>query len=369
MMMTYEKQLKTSIKNKILNIVKHPYFGFFLVAFFMLFVQLIRLAGVDVPIQTLRAFGKTMIYIIVGLGFSILLGYGGLASLGTAGFVGLGAYFLGYFTNERGFSVFLIIAITIVAAVIIGTIVGFISLRIEGMYLAIITLAIAQIINEVFKNWVEFSNGIDGMIVNNRIVIFNQYVVLDPNLVFSIIAVILFGVMVLTYNIMKSPTGRALLAMRNSSSAAQAMGISIFKFRLLAFIVSTVYAMFAGVLYLTYIPSTFPQPGDWTLTLSLLILAAVIVGGSRSIYGIIMGTFLIFGLDLALLQNRNNFGGFFVENPEITIMFNGVLIILVIMFYRGGLIRLMNTLIANVKKLYLKLNKRWRVYRYGPDNE
>jgi len=175
--------------------------------------------------------------------------------------------------------------------------------------------------------------------------------------------------MILTYNIMKSPTGRALLAMRNSSSAAQAMGISIFKYRLLAFIVSTVYAMFAGVLYLTYIPSTFPQPGDWTLTLSLLILAAVIVGGSRSIYGIVMGTFLIFGLDLAILQNRNNFGGFFVENPEITIMFNGVLIILVIMFYRGGLIRLINTFIANIKKWSLSLNKKWRVYRYGPDDE
>lgn len=367
--MTYEKQVKTNIKNNFIRMIKHPYFGFFLVTFFMLFVQLLRIAGVDVPNQMLRAFGRTMIYIIVGLGFSILLGYGGLASLGTAGFVGLGAYFLGYFTNERGYSVFLIILITIIAAVIIGTIVGFISLRIEGMYLAIITLAIAQIINEIFKNWVEFSNGIDGMIVNNRIVIFNTYVVLDINFVFSVIALILFAIMIVTYNIMKSPTGRALLAMRNSSSAAQAMGISIFKYRLLAFIVSTVYAMFAGVLYLTYIPSTFPQPGDWTLTLSLLILAAVIVGGSRSIYGIIMGTFLIFGLDLAILQNRENFNGFFVENPEVTIMFNGLLIILVIMFYRGGLIRLMNTLIASVKKAYHKLNKKWRMYRYGPDNE
>ncbi|MFP4478245.1 MAG: branched-chain amino acid ABC transporter permease [Candidatus Izemoplasmatales bacterium] len=365
--MTYEKQMKNNINNKMMSIVKHPYFGFFLIAALMLFVQLLRIAGVDVPIQTLRAFGKTMVYIIVGLGFSILLGYGGLASLGTAGFVGSGAYILGYFTNKVGLSIFMIILISIVFAVILGTIIGFISLRIEGMYLAIITLAIAQIINEVFKNWISFSNGVDGMIVNNRFVIFNQYVVLDTNFVFSIIAVILFLVMIVTFNIMKSPTGRALLAMRNSSSAAQAMGISIFKFRLLAFIVSTVYALFAGVLYLTYIPSTFP--GDWTLTLSLLILAAVIVGGSRSIYGIVAGTFLIFGLDLALLQNRNNFGGFFVDNPEITIMFNGLLIILVIMFYRGGLIRLMTVIIEKIKSNYAKLRNKWRVYRYGADSE
>lgn len=367
--MTYEKQLKNTIKNRLISIVKHPYFGFFIITIIMLLVQVLRMAGVEVPIQTLRAFGKTMIYIIVGLGFSILLGYGGLASLGTAGFVGLGAYFLGYFTNQQGYSVFVIILITIVFAVILGIIVGFISLRIEGMYLAIITLAISQIINEVFKNWVAFSNGVDGMIVNNRIVLFKEYITLNHNTVFIVIAIVLFFMMALTFNIMKSPTGRALLAMRNSTSAAQAMGVSIFKYRLLAFIVSTVYAMFAGVLYLTYIPSTFPVPGDWTINLSLLILAAVIVGGSRSIYGIILGTFLIFGFDLAVLQNRNNFNGYFVDHPEISIIFNGILIVLVIMFYKGGLIRLMNSLIYGVKKLYLKIKNKWRIYRYGPDNE
>lgn len=365
--MTYEKQIKANYKNKIMSLVKHPYFGFFVITVVMLLVQLLRVAGVDVPIQTLRAFGKTMIYIIVGLGFSILLGYGGLASLGTAGFVGTGAYFLGYFTNQQGMSVFLIILITVAFAVVLGIIVGFVSLRIEGMYLAIITLAIAEIINQVFKNWTSFTNGADGMLVQNRLVLFNKFIVIDQNVIFTVIAILLFFVMVVTLNIMKSPTGRALLAMRNSTSAAQAMGISIFKFRLLAFIVSTIYAMFAGILYLSYMPYT--NPGDWSLNLSLLILAAVIVGGSRSIYGIVLGTFLIFGLDLAVLQNRNNFGGFFVENPSITIMLNGVLIILVIMFYRGGLIRLVNTSIAKIKNAFLKLKGKWRTYRYGQDIE
>jgi branched-chain amino acid transport system permease protein len=365
--MTYKTEMKNNYKNKMLSIIKHPYFGFMIITLMMLLVQLLLVLGVNVPTTTLRAFGKTMIYIIVGLGFSILLGYGGLASLGTAGFVGVGAYFLGYLTKEAEMNIFLIILLTIAFAVVLGTIIGFISLRIEGMYLAIITLAIAQIINEVFKNWTAVTNGSNGISINNRIVIFNEVIKVDQNLVFSIIAILLFFVMALTFNIMKSPTGRALLAMRNSSSAAQAMGISIFKFRLLAFIVSTIYAMFAGILYLSYMPYT--SPNDWTLNLSLLILAAVIVGGSRSIYGIVLGTFLIFGLDLALLQNRDNFGGFFVDHPEITIMFNGLLIILVIMFYRGGLIRLVNTVIAKIKSLYFKLKKKWRLYRYGPDQE
>jgi len=365
--MTYIEERKIKIKRQFQTIVKHPYFGFFLIGLLMLLVQVIRMLGVNVPIQTLRAFGKTMIYTIVGLGFSILLGYGGLASLGTAGFVGLGAYILGYFTNVQGYSIFLILIITVVFAIVLGTVVGFISLRIEGMYLAIITLAIAQIINEVFKNWVSFSNGADGMILNNRLVIFNQYLTFDSNFIFMVIAFALVIVMIITYNIMKSPTGRALLAMRNSQSAAQAMGISIFKYRLLAFIVSTIYAMFAGVLYLAYNPSTFPA--DWGLNFSLLVLAAVIVGGSRSIYGILLGTFLIFGLNLALLQNRNNFGGFFVEHSEITIMINGLLIILVIMFYRGGLIRLTKNIGMKIKQLFKKIKHHWRVYRYGTDSK
>ena len=89
--MTYETKMKNTYKNKFKSMVKHPYFGFFVITIIMLLVQVLRVAGVDVANQTLRAFGKTMIYIIVGLGFSILLGFSGLASLGTAGFVGLGA--------------------------------------------------------------------------------------------------------------------------------------------------------------------------------------------------------------------------------------------------------------------------------------
>lgn len=365
--MTYEKHLKNTFKNKAMSIIKHPYFGFVIISLLMLLLQILRFAGVEVPITVLRGFGRTMIYIIIGLGFSILLGYGGLASLGTAGFVGSGAYFLAYFTVDQGLSIFMIILITIIFAIVLGTIIGFISLRIEGMYLAIITLAISQIINEVFKNWTQVTNGDDGILVDNNLVLFNKFIQFDHNTIFIIIVILLFFIMAITFNIMKSPTGRALLAMRNSSSAAQAMGISIFKFRLLAFIISTVYALFAGVLYGSYF--RIVTPTDWTLNFSLLILAAVIVGGSRSIYGIVLGTFLIFGLDLVVLQNRNNFGGFFVENPGITIMFNGLLIVLVIMFYKGGLIRLVNTTYHKLKKLFTKYYNKWRVYRYGTDTE
>jgi len=360
--MIYQNNLKQNLKTKFNSIKHHPYFGFVVITMLMLIVQLIRALGVDVPLTLLRAFGLTMIYIVIALGFSILLGYGGLASLGTAGFVGVGTYIFGYFTAEMGFSVFLIIILAIVAAVIIGLIVGFISLRIEGMYLAIITLGLSEILNEVFKNATKFTNGTNGL-GTDTIVIFNKWIEVDQNTIFIGIALVMLVIMILTVNIMKSPTGRALLAMRNSRSAAQAMGVSIFKHRLLAFMVSTVYALLGGVLYMSYIE--FSIPTTWSLGFSLNILAAVIVGGSQSIYGIVLGTFMIFGLNLGVLQQFD----FFVENPEISVIFNGALIILVIMFYPGGLIKLLNILIYKIKMKIKEWKKKRREYKYGVDPE
>lgn len=130
----------------------------------------------------------------------------------------------------------------------------------------------------------------------------------------------------------------------------------------MAFIIATVYAMLGGVIYMSYV--SFSIPTTWTLTFSLNILAAVIVGGSQSIYGIVLGTFMIFGLNLGVFQQFKLFS----ENPAISIVFNGLLIIVVIMFYPGGLIRLVNTTYYKLKKALLKLKAKWRLYRYGADN-
>jgi branched-chain amino acid transport system permease protein len=349
-------------KAKIKQITNHPYFGFFIITFLMLVVQLIRMLGIPVSNTLIRAFGLTMIYIIVALGFSILLGYAGLASLGTAGFVGIGTYALGYFTKNLQMSIFLVTVITILGAVVIGAIVGFISLRIEGMYLAIITLGLSEILNEVFKNATKITNGTNGLGLDYNLVLFKNTIFIDHNTIFIFAAIVMFIMMILTLNIIKSPTGRAMLAMRNSLSAAQAMGVSVLKYRLMAFIIATVYAMLGGVIYMSYV--SFSIPTTWTLTFSLNILAAVIVGGSQSIYGIVLGTFMIFGLNLGVFQQFKLFS----ENPAISIVFNGLLIIVVIMFYPGGLIRLVNTTYYKLKKALLKLKAKWRLYRYGADN-
>lgn len=358
--MIYQNKVKQERLAKWHSIKNHPYFGFVVLTAVMLLIQLLRVMGVDIPITILRAFGYTMIYIIIALGFSILLGYAGLASLGTAGFVGIGTYIVGYMSNQLEASAFVILIVALLGAIVIGAIVGFISLRIEGMYLAIITLGLSEILTEVFKNATAITNGTNGLSLNG-IYLFGNLIELEHNTVFVVIAIAMLFIMIITLNLMKSPTGRAMLAMRNSQSAAQAMGVSIFKHRLLAFITSTVYALLGGVFYMTYIG--FSIPSTWSLAFSLNILAAVIVGGSQSIYGIVLGTFMIFGLNLAVLQQIP----FFVENPAISIVFNGVLIIVVIMFYPGGLIRLFQTIGQKLKVKRKERQLKRREYKYGAD--
>jgi branched-chain amino acid transport system permease protein len=181
-----------------------------------------------------------------------------------------------------------------------------------------------------------------------------------------------------------------MLAMKNSESAAQAMGVSVLKYRLLAFMIATVFALLGGILYMAYIKYTIPT--TWSLAFSLNLLAAVIVGGSRSIWGIVLGSFMIFGLDLAVFQriivtpDRNaaiaQFIARFPEHqdalrtffinlqqslPVITYILNGLLIILVVMFYPGGLYQLILTIKNKLVAAFKSLRRRWKVHRYGQE--
>ncbi len=336
---------------------KHPYFGYIVFGLILIVFQLLTLSGV-VGGSFMSSLIVTLIYSTVALGFSLLLGYGGLASLGTAAFVGLGTYIMGYFSGTLNLPFILTLLVSLAGAVLIGAIVGFISLRIEGMYLAIITLGLSEIFNEIFKSFKAFTNGVDGLEFRDFALLGFK---MSETAVNYMIILIFIIAMIATINIIKSPTGRALLAMKDSSSAAQSMGVSLLKYRLLAFIISTVYAVLAGLLYMAN--TKFSIPTTWDLSFSLNILAAVIVGGEQSIVGIILGTFMIFGLKPAILQNIV----FFQDHPAAIMILNGLLIIIVIMFYPGGLIRLINAIRYSIKKWYIKLKNKWKEYKYGKD--
>jgi branched-chain amino acid transport system permease protein len=338
------------MKNKKMNIKKiskHPFFGFII---FGLVMSLIPIFHNFLPISFVDSAAKTLIFYIVGLGFAILIGYGGLASLGTSSFIAIGTFTLYTVMDVLNFPFALTILIAVLIALFIGVLFGIVSLRIEGMYLAIVTLGLSEIMIELFKNFDKFTGGVSGTTFSS-FRLFGES--LTTNQTFYILIIVVVLAMILTYNLIYSPTGRALLATKNSESAARAMGISIIKYRLLAFMVSTVYAVIGGVFYMAYIK--FSMGSTWGLAISLNILAAVVVGGSKSIWGVLIGTFIIFGLDLMVFQSIPFLSGGSFANFSYVI--SGVLIIVVIMYYPSGLIGLFKKMVYKIKTFKFKTKK------------
>ncbi len=323
------------------------YIGFGL---FLAILPILQQNGIIVTNSALTNIGSVIIYAIVGIGLNVLLGYSGLVSLGTAGFMGLGAYITGYVTEtlELGFIPAILLAIAI--PLILGVIVGLISLRLEGYYLAIATLGFAEVLKVVFTELEWFTGGFSGL-SGSYPAFFDMFDFFGRHtskiMTYYLLVLVLVLLLIFTYNFINSSTGRALLTMKGSQAAAQAMGINLLKFKLIAFCVATAYAGLAGGLYMSFIRSAYPS--QWILNLSLQILAVVVIGGARTITGPIFGALVVFGIPELVFKNIPFLAGI----DGLSYIFTGVLIILVILFYPYGLIYIGN----DIKKLFTKKGK------------
>jgi branched-chain amino acid transport system permease protein len=357
--MNYFHQMKPSIKSMFQNMSQHPFFGVILTTTSLLLLQVLGILGIINP-STINLITPVLIYYIVSLGYLLLLGYAGLASLGTAGFIGLNAYIVAHFAGNLGLSVELAFIAGIVVSLVLGAIIGFISLRIQGLYLAIITLGISEILLELFKNLIDITRGTAGFNLFKLTFLGFEMKQTDRFFISYYIIVILLGVlMIMTINLIQSPTGRAMLALKNSPSAAQAMGISLLKYRLMAFMIATFTAGLGGLLY--FINKLVSHPNSWGIALSLNILATVVIGGMKSIYGVLFGAFIVFGINDLILKNLP----FFSDYPSAYFVLNGLLIMLVVMFYPGGLVRFFKDLSGLVKKGFHVIKKKLMAVYYG----
>lgn len=335
----------------------HPLSGYVILSLVLIVLQLLFMFTDGIISLTVsRAIATTMVYTVAAMGMGILLNLAGLTSLGTAAFIGLGAYLAGNILKAFALPYMALLLCVAVTGVVLGTIIGFISLRVRGLHLLIITLAFASILNELFMTPNNFTGGPAGL---SRVPYpeLAMFINLNRETVFFLILAVMFILIIITLNIINSPTGRAMMAMSNSESLAQAMGVRILKYRVLAFVIATVYAMISGVLYISMI--TAANPSSWSLMLSLNLLAAVILGGTAKPAGVIMGSTVIFCLDLAILKNIP----FFQKYSSASTIFSGILIILIVVKYPGGLMRLLHDVRDGIEALYTK----WRVYRYGPE--
>ncbi|MFV0430120.1 MAG: branched-chain amino acid ABC transporter permease [Arachnia sp.] len=316
-----------SIRSRFASILSNPHVHYLAFGALAATVPMLA-AGGWMKTSTMSTLGFVLIYAIVAMGLNLLLGFSGLISLGTAGFMGLGAYLAAYVQDDLSLGFWVALLLALVIPTFIGILVGVVSLRIRSIYLAIATLFISEIMLKTFEQAEWFTRGTAGKQSSYPSIFGVQ---LDREGVFLLIVAALVLVMMLTHNIVNGHLGRALHAMRSSEVAAQAMGVNVLKYKLFAFAVATMYAGLGGALYLFFLRSSYPS--SWNLFLSLNVVAMVVVGGLRSIFGTVAGAFIIFAVPELVLKELPVVG----EIPGLPYVFSGVLIIVVIMFFPHGL--------------------------------
>jgi branched-chain amino acid transport system permease protein len=228
------------------------------------------------------------IYAITGVSLMVLVGYTGLVSLGHAAFLGIGAYAHTFFiTHGIPWALSAALAITITTAC--GLVVGLPALRMTGIYLAIATLAFSVIIQEVFSRWESVTHGLSGLAVP-KAEIFGISFASDTAFYYLCLGFLVLALW-LTRNLLRAPTGRAWIAIRDSEIAAQSMGVNLAIYKSIAFAYSAGLMGLAGVLFAHKI--AFLAPDIFTILLSIQLLLLVIVGGLGSLHGAVFGAIFV----------------------------------------------------------------------------
>ena len=228
------------------------------------------------------------IYGICGVSLMVLVGYTGLISLGHAAFLGIGAYAHAYLL-QHGVPWAASVAIAVLITTACGVIVGLPALRMTGIYLAIATLAFAVIIQEVFTRWESVTGGFAGMAVDKPIIFGVRFN--DEASFYYLCAALLALTILLTKNLLRSPTGRAWIAIRDSEIAAQSMGVHLPLYKSVAFAYSAALMGLAGALFAHKI--AYLAPDIFSILFSIQMLLLVIVGGLGSLQGAVFGAIFV----------------------------------------------------------------------------
>jgi branched-chain amino acid transport system permease protein len=235
-------------------------------------------------------FTLVLAYAVAVLGLNLLVGYSGQISLGHGAFFALGAYVSAILIAKSGFPHLLTIPIAAVACFAAGLMLGLPALRLRGLYLALVTLAVAIAVPQLIKRFEGLTEGTQGINVL-RPAAPSWVPLADDQYLYFLTLVLALPMFVLAANLVRGRVGRALIAIRENEIAAKAMGVNLATFKAGTFAVGSMFAGVGGALYTFSIG--FVAPESFTLTLSFAFLAAIVVGGLATITGAIFGALFI----------------------------------------------------------------------------
>jgi len=281
---------------------------------------------------------KVMCYALFACAFNLLLGYTGLLSFGHAAFLGSAAYAAGHALKVWGFPTELGLIFGTAVAALLGLVIGLLAIRRSGIYFAMITLALAQMVFFFFLQ-AHFTGGEDGLQRVPRGTLLG-FIDLrnDLNLYYLVMAIFAIGYFVV-WRTVHSPFGQVLKALRENEPRTLSLGYDVDRFKLLAFVLSAAIAGLAGATKtLVFVSATL---SDATWQMSGLVILMTLIGGLGTLVGPILGAFIV-----VLLENKvGDFGRFMADltgsswflrlGESVTIVIGLIFIICVLAFRRG----------------------------------
>ena len=237
----------------------------------------------------MRMAALVFIFALAVVGLNLLMGFAGQVSLGHAGFFGIGAYAVAVGPTHLGIPSWAALIAGAAAAGLMAFVVGRPILRLRGHYLAVATLGLGLLIALVFTNEAKWTGGPDGMPVP-RLVVFG-FRVFGPKMWYWIAGVTLVIGTWICVNLIASPTGRALRAIHDSETASRVLGVDVARYKLIAFVISAIYAAIAGAYLALFDGLVTPITAGFLRSIEFVTMA--VLGGLGSIFGGIVGAALL----------------------------------------------------------------------------
>jgi len=271
----------------------------------------------------------------VGQAWNVMMGFAGQLSLGHSLYVGLGAYAAAALYVHFGVSPWIGLSMSIVICVLAGAVIGFLAFRfgVAGVYFAILTIAFAEFARIGFDHfrWVQGSSGFFLPVAN--------YTENDlwnlrgsPRMFYYLMLGMTAGAFVLCHALLRSRMGYYWLAIRESPEAAQALGVNVFRYKMVAVVISAAMTSLAGVVFAFYYNNLFPEQ-IFHISRSIELILGPIIGGIGTLVGPLVGAFLLTGLAEGLRELMLQLG---IDVPGVKQVFYGFCLLLVVVFLPHG---------------------------------
>ncbi len=274
-------------------------------------------------------------FAFVGQAWNVMMGFAGQLSLGHSLYVGLGAYAAAALYVHFGLSPWIGLGASVALCALAGAAIGFLAFRfgVAGVYFAILTIAFAEFARIGFDHfaWVRGSSGLFLPVAN--------YTENDlwnlrgsPRMFYYLMLALTAGAFVLCHALLRSRMGYYWQAIRESPEAAEALGVNVFRYKMIAVVISAAMTSLAGVMFAFYYNNLFPEQ-IFHISRSIELILAPIIGGIGTLVGPIVGAFLLTGLAEGLRELMLQLG---IDVPGVKQVFYGVCLLLVVIFLPHG---------------------------------